>query len=134
MQLGRGPLEPCDGSFSEFYSQIRRVTKTVKSEEGPWELCLAEGWSDNETAKNLLSWCWEGPGGRFLVVINFAGTSSQGRIRLPWANLAGKQWRLSSLLGSDVFDRNGNELWNDGFYVGLEPWQYYVLRFAEKMS
>ncbi|MGA8598357.1 MAG: alpha-amylase family glycosyl hydrolase [Bryobacteraceae bacterium] len=134
VQLGRAPAERCDESFSEFYSQIRRVTKTVKSGDATWKLCPAEGWSDNETAKNLLSWCWEGPGGRFLVVINFAGASSQGRVRLPWANLAGKQWRVSSLVGSDVFERDGTELRSDGFYVGLEPWQYYVLQFEERVS
>ncbi|MFZ0592480.1 MAG: alpha-amylase family glycosyl hydrolase [Bryobacteraceae bacterium] len=134
VQLGRAPVERCDESFSEFYSQIRHITKTVKSGDATWKLCTAEGWSDNETARNLLSWCWEGPGGRFLVVINFAGASSQGRVRLPWANLAGKQWRVSSLVGSDVFERDGTELRSDGFYVGLEPWQYYVLRFEERVS
>lgn len=134
VQLGRGPVEPCDESLSEFYSQIRRVTKAVKSGNGTWELCPAEGWPDNETATDLLSWCWEGSGGRFLVVINFADEPSQGRVQLPWTNLAARQWRLSNLLGTSVFDREGTELKDGGLYVALDPWQYYVLRFEEKTS
>jgi Alpha amylase, catalytic domain len=134
VQLGRGPVEPCDEGLSDFYSQIRSVTGTVKGGGGNWSLCPAEGWSDNETARNILSWCRDGPEGRFQVVINFADGPSQGRVQLPWTDLAGKEWRLCDLLGSQAFERDGTELQNNGLYVALDPWQYHVLRVEERTS
>jgi hypothetical protein len=132
VQLGRGPMEPRNTDLYEFYGRLRNASKTVKSTAIAWTLATAEGWPGNETQNNLLAWCWEGKQDKFLIVINFAGFPSQGRIKLPWRNLAGKQWRLTDLMGNGSVHCDGNELQTDGFYVALHAWQFYILQLIEK--
>jgi hypothetical protein len=61
------------------------------------------------------------------VVVNLSGQPAQGRVPLAWADLPGRSWRLTDLLGEQVFDRDGTELAGPGLYVALEPWQYHLL-------
>jgi hypothetical protein len=131
VQLGRGPDEACDTDLFSFYSQLRVTTRTIKVNGSEWTMNRVMGWPDNLTASNLLSWCWNGPAARFVVVINFADIPSQGRVRLPWTHLDGRQWRLSNLLGSEIFLRDGAELQHRGLYVALDAWQYYALHLEE---
>ena len=51
-------------------------------------------------------------------------------MRLPWDDLANRTWSVQDTLGGDSFDRDGNELVADGLYVGLDPWQSYLLAFS----
>jgi hypothetical protein len=132
VQLGRGPMEPRNTDLHEFYRRLRGVSKTVKHAAMVWTLAAAEGWPGNETHNNLLAWCWEGEQNKFLIVINFAAFPSQSRIKLPWRDLAGKQWRLTDLMANEAVHCDGNELQTDGFYVALHAWQFYVLQLTEK--
>jgi hypothetical protein len=129
VQLGREPLEPCDADLTEFYGRICALSSEIKGDGGRWELCWAEGWPDNNSADNLLAWCWEGSTGRFLIAINFSGEASQGRVQVPWRNLAGRTWRLIDLWANQTFVRDGSEMQNQGLYVALEPWKFHVLQF-----
>lgn len=132
VQLGRGPMEPRNTDLYEFYGRLRSASKTVKNAAIAWALTPAEGWPGNETNTSLLAWCWEGERNKFLVVINFAASPSQSRIKIPWRDLAGKQWRLTDLMGSGAVYCDGNELQTDGLYVAFQAWQFYVLQLTEK--
>jgi hypothetical protein len=118
VQLGRRPEEPFDAGLRDFYARLLRSRC-----EGDWQLLEATGWPDNSTCANLLAWRWRRGDQRAIIVINYAGTSSQGRIRLPWPDLTGKPWRLTDALTSEVFVRGGGEL-----FVDLGPWQVHFLR------
>jgi hypothetical protein len=132
VQLGRGPMEPRNTDLYEFYRRLRGASKAVKNTAIAWTLAPAEGWPGNETNNNLLAWCWEGEQDKFLIVINFADFPSQSRIKLPWRDLTGKQWRLIDLMGNGAVHCDGNELQTDGFYVALHAWQFYVLQLMDK--
>jgi hypothetical protein len=129
VQLGREPLEPCDTDLADFYGRIRALASEIKGDYARWQLCWAEGWTDNNSAENLLAWSWEGSTGRFLIAINFSHTSSQGRIQVPWRDLAGRTWRLSDVWADKIFVRDGSEMQNQGLYVALEPWTFHLLQF-----
>jgi hypothetical protein len=96
---------------------------------GTWRLLEATGWPDNQSCRNLATWSWDGDhgGDRHLVVVNLSGQPAQGRVPLAWADLPGRTWRLTDLLGGQVFDRDGTELAGPGLYVALEPWQCHLL-------
>ena len=45
---------------------------------------------------------------------------------MPWGDLAGRAWRLADRMGSDRYDRTGEELATRGLYLDLPPWGYHV--------
>ncbi len=64
------------------------------------------------------------------MVVNYADAAAQGRVHLPWQDLAGRGWQLTDLLAADGFEREGDELAADGLYVALDPWASHFLSFA----
>jgi hypothetical protein len=47
---------------------------------------------------------------------------------VPFAELAGHQFRLVDVMGSEVYDRDGSELAEPGLFIDLGPWRYNVFR------
>ena len=125
--LARGPQQPGDQDLRGFYDKLLSAVADSDLHDGEWQLCDCEGWPDNHTAEQLLSWCWRANGGRHLVVVNLAASEAQARVRLPWDDLAGRTWRLHDALGGDSFERAGDDLEREGLYVGMRPWESYFL-------
>lgn len=61
------------------------------------------------------------------MVINFSERPAQARVPLDWPELSEHRWRLTDLLGDDVFDREGDDLAGSGMFVGMQPWQVHLL-------
>jgi hypothetical protein len=87
------------------------------------------GWPDNDSCRNLLAWSWSanGDGGRHVVVVNFSADPAQGRAGLGWADLTGRDWKFTGLLGDHEFERSGDELAAEGLFVDLPPWGCHLL-------
>jgi glycosidase len=128
--LGRGPDEPADPELRAFYERLVRAVADSDLRDGTWLLCDATGWPDNDSHEQLVSWCWSTPASRHLVVVNLADAPAQANVRMPWTDLAGRSWTLEDRLSDERFDRDGDELAEQGLYVGLDPWQSYLLRLA----
>lgn len=121
--LGRRPHEEVDDDLRCFYRRLLQAINREIFRSGEWRLCERDGWPDNQTALNLLTWCWTAAGERWLVAINFSDTASQGRVRLPWEDLGGRVWHLTDPLSGESYDRDGSEMRESGLYVDLAPWQ-----------
>ncbi|HEX5069960.1 MAG TPA: alpha-amylase family glycosyl hydrolase [Vicinamibacterales bacterium] len=121
--LGRRPDEPIDADLQHFYRQVLAATARDVFRSGEWRLCHRRGWPDNETALNLLSWCWTNGDERYLVVINFSDAPAQGLVQLPWDGLRGRVWRLTDRVSDESYDRDGSEMREAGLYVDLSPWK-----------
>ncbi|MBV9801466.1 MAG: hypothetical protein JO039_25725, partial [Solirubrobacterales bacterium] len=128
--LGRGPDEPVDADLHAFYARLIRAVADSGLRTGDWQLCGCSGWPDNASWQQLLAWCWSSDAGRHLVVVNYAGAPAQGRVHLPWPELAGRDWELSDRLSGARFTRGGEGMAADGLYVALGPWSYHFLAFA----
>jgi hypothetical protein len=128
--LARGPDEPHDEELRAFYHRLLRAVADSGLREGEWELCACEGWPDNDSHRRLVSWCWATAAARHLVVVNLSGGRAQAHVRLPWSDLAARTWELQDRLGSQRFERAGDELAADGLYVALEPWAAHFLAFS----
>ncbi len=124
--LGRRPAEPADQDLASFYARLLKETAHDVYRNGTWRLCERNGWPDNQSFLNILAWCWAKDDERRLIVINFAQVTAQARVRLPWDELRGKQWRLTDALSSATYDRSGDEMRDAGLYVDLRPWGYHV--------
>jgi glycosidase len=130
--LRREPDEPADEDLRQFYRRLLRAIDDSGLAEGEWEMCGLDGWSDNDSCRRLLAWCWSARDSRHLVVVNLSRDEAQGRVRLPWRDLAGHSWVLDDLLGSQTLERDGDEMAGDGLYVGLGPWAAHFFGFSSQ--
>jgi len=125
VHLCRGPLEPTDREVAGFYARLLRVLRETSAlRHGTWsQLAPLAAWPGNPTAQGFLAYLWEGSeGSRFVVVVNCAETQGQCRLKLPLPDLRGRQLRLTDLIGSEVYDRDGGELVDPGLYIDHAPW------------
>jgi glycosidase len=122
--LRRRPQEPVNHELREFYEKLLKSLGDLAFHDGEWTLCPCSGWPDNQSFKNLLAWTWQQDEDRHLIVINFSGSTAQGRIQVPWSDRRGGVWRLSDTLSQASYDREGAEMSNPGLYVELGPWSF----------
>jgi hypothetical protein len=130
VSLCRGPDKPPDSDLRSFYERLLRALADADLRTGDWRICESAVWPDNESHRQLVTWCWSSPQSRNLVVVNLFDGHAQARIHLPWADLAGRSWKLADRLDDRSFERDGGELAADGLYVALEPWAAYFLAFS----
>ena len=48
------------------------------------------------------------------------------RLRLPFAGMAGRQFRLVDVMGNEVYQRDGACLVDPGLFIDLAAWRYNV--------
>jgi glycosidase len=124
--LRRRPEEVPDRDLQVFYRRLLQTIRSADFRDGEWNLCERIGLPDNGSWQNVVAWCWEKAAERHIIIVNLSEVRSQARVKLPWADLAGRSWRLTDPLQSAVFERAGDELRDEGLYVDLEPWGYHV--------
>jgi hypothetical protein len=128
VHLGRGPAEPVDPDIKEFYTRLLRCIHRPETRHGEWQLLdCSPAWEGNWTWDCFICFAWRGTAGEnLLAVVNFAPNQSQCHLRLPFAELEGKNARLTDLMGPEVYDRRGDDLISGGLYLDLPPWGYNV--------
>jgi hypothetical protein len=125
--LGRRPAEPVDPGLPGFYKTVLKCTSQEGLRNCTWQLCERTGWPDNASYQNLIAWCWRTERDHHLIVVNLSDSDAQGRVRLPWNELAGKSWQMTDLFTGLRYERSGSEMCHPGLYVDLPPWGYHVL-------
>jgi len=99
---------------------------------GDWRLCVCTRWPDNASHLNLISWSWEKGLARCLIVMNLSDTRSQGGVKIPWDDLEGHMWRLEDIFTSSVYERDGDEMRDQGLYVDLSAWGFHFLICSQR--
>ncbi len=127
--LARRPVEPIDLDLRAFYHTLLAAVKRAGLREGEWRQCERTGWPGNSSYLNLGAWGWNQGQERYIVVVNLSECQSQGRVRMPWNELAGRTWHLTDVLSGDMFERDGGELQSAGLYVDLPAWKVHFLQF-----
>ncbi|MHC3467723.1 alpha-amylase [Streptomyces sp. 7R007] len=122
--LNRRPAEPVDEQLRAFYDRLLPAAATVR--DGDWQLLDTTGWPDNDSHRNLLAWSWTGADTRHVVIVNHSDAPAQGRVPLPWPDLAGDTRRLTDLLTAQTYDRDGGELVAPGLFVDLPARHHHV--------
>jgi hypothetical protein len=121
IQLGRQPDEPSDSDLRSFYRRLLRATAGVRAGCGDWRLCDCTSCSEDPHPQ-LVAWCWSNPTARHLVVVNLSPADAEGRVRLPWRDLAGRTWSLADQLSEERLACSGDELAREGLHVTLDGW------------
>ncbi|MEV5898570.1 alpha-amylase family glycosyl hydrolase [Streptomyces sp. NPDC052127] len=123
--LARRPREPVDEPLRAFHHRLLTAAAAVR--RGEWRPLVPTGRPDDDTHRGLLAWTWTHADARHLVVVNQSDRPARARLSLPWDDLAGREHRLTDLLTSRTYDRDGGELTDPGLFVALEAWQTHVL-------
>ncbi|WP_306317411.1 MULTISPECIES: alpha-amylase family glycosyl hydrolase [unclassified Streptomyces] len=125
--LDRRPDEPPDDDLRSFHERLLSGVHHSGMRTGAWRMVDCVGWPDNASAASLIASCWTGPAGHFATVVNLSDHPSQGRVHLPWPELGRGLWQLTSLLGTDQYERSGEEILDTGLYVDLPAWGSHLL-------
>src|SRR5215472_13017085 len=128
VHLCRGPVEPTDSAIADFYGSLLQVMKQIDAlRSGTWsQIDPQPAWPGNGSASNFIAFAWAGELGRYLVVANYANSQGQCRLPLPFSDLSGKQLRLTDLMGTEIYDRAGSDLAENGLYIDHAPWHRNV--------
>jgi glycosidase len=127
--LCRGPVEPRNPEIAAFYGKLLQVLKqTPTFRDGEWsQIQPQQAWSGNWTSEDFVAYAWAGDdGSRYVVVVNYAGNQGQCRLPLHFPEYRGETVRLTDLMGTEVYDRDGSEMVVPGLYIDHAPWQYNV--------
>jgi hypothetical protein len=100
---------------------------------GRWQLLeCTPAWDGNWTWDCFVAFAWEGPAAeRLLVAVNQSPHQSQCYVRLPYTDLAGRDWRLRDQMGSNIYNRDGNELRQKGLYLDMAAWEPFVYSIGD---
>jgi hypothetical protein len=127
--LGRRHDEPLDETWQAFYKKLLVAINTPAFRDGQWALCDCSGWPDDTTFQRLGVWSWTKDDDRRLVVINLSDGSVQARVQVPWDEVRGKTWRLDDALSDATYERDGNDMNNNGLYIDLKSWAGQIFAF-----
>lgn len=126
--LVRAPEEPINQRLAQFYERLLTVLRQPSVRDGCWQLleCRA-AWEGNWTNDCFIAFSWTGTdNSRWLLVVNYADHPSQCSLTMPWSDFAGRGWCLRDRMGTNLYERDGEELATRGLYLDLPAWAYHV--------
>ncbi|HEV3416587.1 MAG TPA: alpha-amylase, partial [Pirellulales bacterium] len=130
--LCRAPEEPLEANLKEFYDRLLTVLDHPVVRDGCWRLCeCVPAWDGNWTWDCFIAFAWQNDADdRLVSVVNYAPHQSQCYLRLPFAELGGRQWRLQDQLSDVRYDRDGDYLQAQGFYLDMPAWQPFIFNLT----
>lgn len=130
VHLRREPQEPADPATVAIYRRLLKYIKDPVTHDGDWMLLETRAaWEKNETHRAILVWLWGCGQDWKLVVVNYSMIRAQASVRLP--EFLGRKYffQFRDALTDKVYDRTGEELFQKGLYVDLQPWQAHLFDF-----
>jgi hypothetical protein len=125
------PVEAINDEIASFYGRLLRVLKESSIfHDGAWSLIEPQpAWHGNWTSDGFVAYGWaETGGGRYLVVVNYAGDQGQCRLPLPFPEFRGARVRLTDAMGTQQYDRDGGDLFDNGLYIDHSSWRFNVFK------
>jgi hypothetical protein len=126
--LVRAPEEAADWELEGFYENLLAILDKPAVRSGEWQpLTCRPAWEGNGSWDAYIAHAWTGSGNeRMLIVVNYASHPSQCYLELPFPELNNRSVQLEDLLGTDIYEREGNELSERGLYLDMQAWSYHV--------
>ena len=130
--LVRAPAEPADAALRQFYERLLTALRQPTFRDGDWRLLdCVPAWDGNWTWDCFIAALWQGAEReRRLIAVNYGANQSQCFVRLALPELSGRVLRLSDLMGSASFERDGSDLVARGLYLDMPPWGYHAFDLA----
>jgi hypothetical protein len=131
VHLRRRAVEPPDPEIAAFYDRLLEVRRS-RADQLDWRLLSpVEAWSGNGSFHEFATFAWySGDSPALLVASNYSDHRSQCYVPVPLAGLAGKTVTLTDTLGSDVYERSGDDLLSRGLYLDVAAWKSHAFRMS----
>jgi hypothetical protein len=130
VHLRREPEEPADPVTVAMYRRLLHYIKSPVTHDGEWMfLETRPAWEKNETHRAILVWLWGCGQDWKMVVVNYSMIRAQASVRLPEFLSRKYFFQFRDALTDKVYDRTGEELFQKGLYVDLQPWQAHLFDF-----
>jgi Alpha amylase, catalytic domain len=129
VHLCRAPVEPERTELLDFYDRLLHVLADPVVHDGHWRLAdAARAWDGNDSHERLVTFTWSTSQDelRYLVVVNLADSRSQAHVTLPHPSLSGRSVTITDRLGPERYERDGNDLVQNGLFVDVAPWAHTV--------
>ena len=127
MHLGRRPEEIADLRTQQFYRKLLVCLKRPEFRHGAWQLLdCRNAWEGNSTCQQFIAFAWSRGNDQMLIVVNYGPTQGQCYVSFPFEDWRDRQLVFIDLLGSAIYERNGNELLSKGLYVDMPAWGYHA--------
>ncbi len=134
VHLCRGPVEPPNQEIVAFYDALLRTLKRAAFRHGAWsQIDPQPAWPGNASSEDFVACAWASDTDRrYVVVVNYTGSRGQCTLRLPFPELRGRSLRLSDIMGTENYLRDGSDIIGRGLYIDHAPWQVNV--FEARMT
>lgn len=128
VHLGRGPEQPTNTTLDHFYSRLLSILSRDVFHTGTWQLLKVKpAWEGNWTWDSLIAFAWQSSTGEyFLILVNYSANQAQCYVQLPFPEMNQKNCRLQDLFSDTVYERDGDNLFQEGLYLDLCPWGYHL--------
>jgi hypothetical protein len=136
VHLGRRAPEKVDRDVAQFYERLFAACAETAVGRGLGQLLEPRSvWTDDSTHRNLALVQWQSESSAFdLVVVNLAAERSRCCAPLSVPRVAECNWRMRDALGTEEYERNGNELATRGLYLDVAPHAAHLFHFAQAWS
>ena len=129
VQLGREPEEAPLNGMEDFYAKLLKITSRDPFKYGEWKLLdPVSSWGNNRTYGNFFAWTWRYKEEKRLVVVNYSDALSTCRIKLDVAGYP-DEFTLEDLLNDKSYIRSAEEVFRQGLYIELKPWQAHIFSY-----
>lgn len=131
--LIRGPVEEVNEEIRTFYRNLLSVLSEPVFRFGQWQLLpIRAAWDGNDSWDSFIAFGWRDEKGKTaMVVVNYSPSPSQCYVGMPIPELKDKTVQMKDLLGSAVYDRNGNDLVLTNLYLDMPAWSYHVFEIMK---
>ncbi|MDA8091428.1 MAG: alpha-amylase family glycosyl hydrolase [Nitrospiraceae bacterium] len=125
VQLARTRAENPEKELQAFYERLLSITSQDSFHAGQWMLKAVFPFADGSD-QNLIAYTWKSASRLKLVVINFDGSISQGRVPLKEEIDSGKDYLLIDELNGREYERKGADMADSGLHVILNGYQAHI--------
>ncbi|HOW58429.1 MAG TPA: alpha-amylase family glycosyl hydrolase [Candidatus Omnitrophota bacterium] len=127
VHLRREPKESVDSETASIYRKLFKFIQNPITHEGDWTfLASYPAWEKSQTYLGIMAWAWVHGQNCKLVIINYSMLRTQGIIHLPEFLTRRFFVQFHDALTDKIYDRTGEELFQKGLYVDLQPWQAHL--------
>jgi hypothetical protein len=131
VHLSRGPTEAADRILKQFYDRLLPCLRHP-SAQGEWQLLeCTSAWDGNWTWDRFICFAWQGADQKSLIVaVNYSPNQSQCYLHVPFDQFKGKAVCFRDLMGTQEYNRQGDQIRSRGLYLDLPAWGYHVFELT----
>lgn len=134
IQLKRLYQEVTNNELKNFYKLLFQSIRKSSIIDGYFKfLHPVPAWEGNPAFYNFVVFLYENEKlAKDLVVINLSPYQSQCRVKIESYDLIGKKFLIKDRLSDEEYLRDGEEMFNQGLYLDVKPYQSQIFEFIRK--